>query len=356
MSLDKCVDSLRDWARGDLALEAAVELLIWFHGGRLLSGNWIRRDEHKGDRWYFHVKHAVAEGGHLSGGEQRVLAISASLAVSNRPVDLSDAIAGLDPDTLQLVLDALAHAGGGSSPATLDRPTMSPFEDRPETRVRPDVAESLEGRRPDSEAPPRRLAEDHAETSISPSGDGFGASPAPDLDAPCKCPDRAPLETSKGPLLTGTTGSPCGDRGETIASSTRTVVRPPAAHALLFERTSYGFDDRRGEGFTVTAAFRSRAGCPAQRPPEGPGHSGAKRVNVIRGYDISCLGVPEAPTTGCRGPVVGGYPRHGMSRSIGDRGRGAVGVPATDGALPNGPVRDRSASEVVTFNESEESS
>lgn len=110
--------SLRDWARGDLALEAAIELLIRFNQGRLLRGPWIRHDEHDSDRWYFNAKTAVDEGSYLSGGERRVLGLAASLATSNRPVDLGDAITGIDHDALALVLEALAHAGGLPSSLT----------------------------------------------------------------------------------------------------------------------------------------------------------------------------------------------------------------------------------------------
>ncbi|WP_432789359.1 hypothetical protein QYM46_13610 [Brevibacterium sp. K11IcPPYGO002] len=102
--------ALRAWARGDLALEAAVELIATALDGRLLTGPWVRPDE--AGRLWFDPAVAEAEQGHLSGGERRVLAIAMSLASSEHPVDLGDAIAGLDPDALDTVLDALALAGG----------------------------------------------------------------------------------------------------------------------------------------------------------------------------------------------------------------------------------------------------
>lgn len=111
---DGRASALRAWARGDIALEAAVELLIRFHGGRLLGGCWIRRDEHNGERWDFQAQHTVSEGGYLSGGERRVLAIASSLASPGHPVDLGEAITGIDPDALRCVLGALTYAGGGS--------------------------------------------------------------------------------------------------------------------------------------------------------------------------------------------------------------------------------------------------
>jgi hypothetical protein len=109
---------LRSWAAGILAQEAAVELLIAFSSGHLLDGHWVRPGGF-GSHW-FDADAAAAESGHLSGGERRVLAIASSLASAEHPVDLGDAITGLDPDALGLVLEALAHAGG------LDRPSLRP--------------------------------------------------------------------------------------------------------------------------------------------------------------------------------------------------------------------------------------
>lgn len=103
---------LRHWADGVPAQMAAVELLIVFNGGRLLHGPWIRRGGFS-THW-FDPDIAAAEGGHLSGGERRVLAIASSLTSAGHPVDLGDAITGIDPDALRCVLSALTHAGGGS--------------------------------------------------------------------------------------------------------------------------------------------------------------------------------------------------------------------------------------------------
>lgn len=105
-------DALRAWARCDLALEAAVELLADAVGGRLLHGPWVCRDEH-GLLW-FDPDVAAAEGGYLSGGERRVLAIASSLASAEHPVDLNDAVTGIDREALRCVLKALAHAGCGA--------------------------------------------------------------------------------------------------------------------------------------------------------------------------------------------------------------------------------------------------
>ncbi|SDS02156.1 hypothetical protein SAMN04489751_1041 [Brevibacterium sandarakinum] len=123
---DERIGHLRAWARGDLALEASVELLIGALNGSLLDGPWISRDEQ--GHWYFYTKHTVAESGHLSGGERRVLAIATSLADIDLPVDLSNAITGLDSVELRLVLQALDHAGGGTG--ALGRLERNPNEPR----------------------------------------------------------------------------------------------------------------------------------------------------------------------------------------------------------------------------------
>lgn len=104
--------ALRTWADGDLALEGAVELLIRALRGRLLDGPWIRSHDY-GSFW-FDADSATQEDGVLSGGERRVLAVAASLASSDHPVDLRDALTGLDLESLVIVLDALAHVSGRS--------------------------------------------------------------------------------------------------------------------------------------------------------------------------------------------------------------------------------------------------
>lgn len=110
IDVDHRARALRSWARGLPALEAAVELLINALDGRLLDGPWIRTDD-QGRRW-FDPDVAATEGGYLSGGERRVLAVATSLADDGQPVDLGDAITGIDHDALGHVLSALAHTGG----------------------------------------------------------------------------------------------------------------------------------------------------------------------------------------------------------------------------------------------------
>lgn len=109
-TVDDRLEALRSWAQGDLALAASIELLGTAQDGRLLGGPWVRQVE--ADRLCFDADTAAAESGALSGGERRVLAIAASLASSDHPVALGDAITGLDPDAFDAVLDALALAGG----------------------------------------------------------------------------------------------------------------------------------------------------------------------------------------------------------------------------------------------------
>lgn len=109
---DALAQSLREWARGLYALEAAVELLIRFNHGRLLHGPWIEHDHEAAHNW-FSADMVPIDGGELSGGERRVLAIAASLAEpSLAKVGLGDGVTGLDRGALDLVLAAIAHAGG----------------------------------------------------------------------------------------------------------------------------------------------------------------------------------------------------------------------------------------------------
>lgn len=101
---------LRDWARGLLPLEAAVEVLIRAHHGRLLLGSWVKPRDEFGDGWWLDAACIDDASGCLSGGERRLLAIVASLADMECQVSLNDVIPGLDQPTTRLVLAAVAHS------------------------------------------------------------------------------------------------------------------------------------------------------------------------------------------------------------------------------------------------------
>jgi hypothetical protein len=110
---------MRAWAKGLLCLEAAVELLIG-------HGMWLYRQDfldmavematEPGCAMAF-VDFAAAvdalDAGVLagSGGEKGMLRIAAGLA-GGCPVDLSDALTGLDAANAALVADAVLRAAG----------------------------------------------------------------------------------------------------------------------------------------------------------------------------------------------------------------------------------------------------
>ena len=104
---------LRAWAKGLYPLEASVELLVGFAGGRFATPGhpWIRPGTQPG-RWWLDPSRITPDTiGALSGGEQRMLRIVASLA-GGGPVDLSENLSGLDRPAIGLVLAAVAHAAG----------------------------------------------------------------------------------------------------------------------------------------------------------------------------------------------------------------------------------------------------
>lgn len=115
MSDDASVHAgLRAWVRGRLAEEAAVELLVrtgfarpdhpWVRHGGVEPGWWVKWEA---------LRDTLENTGYLSEGEHRILDLAASLAgVTPQGFDLGRAVSGLDRDYLQLVLAAVAHAGG----------------------------------------------------------------------------------------------------------------------------------------------------------------------------------------------------------------------------------------------------
>lgn len=114
------VATLRAWAAGSYPAMAAVELLARAFGGRFATRGhpWIV-DHEDGRAWL--ETGALRSAPTLSGGERRVLRLVAAL-VDAEPIDIVDVVTGQDRTHLDLVLAALAHAGGSHEHAavTLD--------------------------------------------------------------------------------------------------------------------------------------------------------------------------------------------------------------------------------------------
>jgi len=108
-------EAVRAWAKGIYPIEAGVELLI--RSGRVLDGApWIpKTGTMPGFRAWVDVKRLRAASGTWSGGERRLAAIAASL-IDGSPVDLNDAIPGIDRASVVLVIQAISHASGWSRP------------------------------------------------------------------------------------------------------------------------------------------------------------------------------------------------------------------------------------------------
>ena len=92
--------ALRAHAAGSLSAVAAAELLI--------AGAWPGRDD-----FADFVTVTASPGGGLvcSGGERRMLALTASLA-AGIPAGLRDAVTGLDGRNARLIAGAVLHASG----------------------------------------------------------------------------------------------------------------------------------------------------------------------------------------------------------------------------------------------------
>lgn len=112
-------DDLRSWAKGSYTSEAGTELLLRAFGGRYAAvGNpWVHAsgtstEGYTENAWIdFEALGEHANNGPYSGGERRFLLLAASLA-EEVPVVLSEVVPGLDRQNLDLVLAAIAHAGG----------------------------------------------------------------------------------------------------------------------------------------------------------------------------------------------------------------------------------------------------
>lgn len=128
-------EGLRAWAKGIYPTEAAVELAIRYSSGWLAAAYqpWVIELE---DGWYrLDAAELIRHSGPFSGGERRVVAVIASLLDGDDcKVSLAGIPCGVDRDALDLILAAIAHAGGShehSEPRFNDAHTALIGFDRP---------------------------------------------------------------------------------------------------------------------------------------------------------------------------------------------------------------------------------
>lgn len=115
--------ALRARAQGIYHLEAGVELLI--HAGSVWPGAPFLRQlgdlDGRPTMVDVDVEQLLETANTWSEGQQRVAAIAASLLDPDHPVDLSDAVRGLDRRNTSLILAAIAHANGSHEQSDLAR-------------------------------------------------------------------------------------------------------------------------------------------------------------------------------------------------------------------------------------------
>jgi len=113
-------DAIRAGAAGLYSLEAACELIIgtgWLHRGDFACFVSTGTSLTDGVTELAHIDWQAAitsrDTGHLpcSSGENRTLRLAASIA-AGIPVDLNDALTGLDQARIALVVQAVRHANG----------------------------------------------------------------------------------------------------------------------------------------------------------------------------------------------------------------------------------------------------
>ena len=112
--------ALRDHAQGIYCLEAAAELLIaqsWLHRADFTSQFVAFEHGLPGSRpmaiidWPAAITALGTGDLPCSGGERRMLRLTASLA-DGIPVDLREALTGIDERNVQLLVRAVLHASG----------------------------------------------------------------------------------------------------------------------------------------------------------------------------------------------------------------------------------------------------
>ncbi len=110
-STDNLARRLLCQAEGSTTTEAAVMLLAEAVHGRLLDSVTLAWNDDERSMAAIDWDATRNSLGYLSGGERRLLGLADSLA-TGRPVDLSDALTGLDDHNALVVVNAIEHACG----------------------------------------------------------------------------------------------------------------------------------------------------------------------------------------------------------------------------------------------------
>lgn len=226
---------------------------------------------------------------------------------------------------------------------------MSPAEALYETSRGPTRSMAFMGRRLDLAETTERLTEDLDETSNCPIPLDVVRSPERRPAAPLEGPGRDRQEPSKSPASSKTGAGPGRDRRKTVArpgsdprrSAQRHLVWSWVVSGLLSIPSARGTSRTWPQGSVSCPcgaasgawAFRARAGCPRsgpQRAPEGPRGPRTISRNEKLSYGAMTFhvsGCQRLQQQGAGAQLLEGIPRHGMSRFVDGRGRGAGGVP-----------------------------
>lgn len=126
-------DAVRRWAQGVYPVEAGAELLIR-QGKAIFEGApWLRDIGPEGGQRMVAIGPETLwmESRSWSGSERRLADVAVSLLDSEPMVNLHDAVTGLDPEQLELVLAAISHAAGSHETPSKIRGYSGPVNAHP---------------------------------------------------------------------------------------------------------------------------------------------------------------------------------------------------------------------------------
>jgi hypothetical protein len=115
--------SLREWAKGNYATEAATELLIRAFDGRFAAPDnpWVEPVLNNEGMAWIDFEAIPNHIGPLSSGQRGVLQIAASIGSLRAKVSIKDAVWSLDETNARLVVTAIARSVGPVAQGHLHR-------------------------------------------------------------------------------------------------------------------------------------------------------------------------------------------------------------------------------------------